>query len=227
MATLVIEQSGLDVGFDQLKSWVDTEIRGRGFTGSVAFAAAGVVITAFGLSRQVVALLAGYAFGIAAGTGLALLAVLGGCVIAFGYARFIGRDMVAHRYPARIRQVDEFLRVNPFMMTLAVRLLPVGNNLVTNLVAGVSSVAAGPFLAASAVGYLPQTFVFVLVGSGVEQGVVAKSGVAVLLFVASALIGIHLYRRYRRGKSFDSAIDAALEGDVDPAVAARRPERQL
>jgi uncharacterized membrane protein YdjX (TVP38/TMEM64 family) len=158
---------------------------------------------------------------------LALLATLGGCAIAFAYARFVGRDLVAHRYPARVRKVDEFLRVNPFLMTLAVRLLPIGNNLVTNLVAGVSSVAAAPFLAASAAGYLPQTIVFALVGSGVEQGVLAKSGVAAVLFVASALIGIYLYRRFRRGKSFDTDIDAALEAEDDPAVRTSGPERQL
>jgi uncharacterized membrane protein YdjX (TVP38/TMEM64 family) len=227
LATLVIEQSGLDSGLDELRQWVDREVRGHGLPGSLAFVVAGMAITAFGLSRQVLALLAGYAFGVAAGTGLALLATLGGCAIAFAYARFVGRDLVAHRYPARVRKVDEFLRVNPFLMTLAVRLLPIGNNLVTNLVAGVSSVAAAPFLAASAAGYLPQTIVFALVGSGVEQGVLAKSGVAAVLFVASALIGIYLYRRFRRGKSFDTDIDAALEAEDDPAVRTSGPERQL
>ncbi len=204
---------GADIGYgpDDLKRWADTEIRGHGLTGLLIFVAAGALVTGIGLSRQLLSFAADYAYGAVSGTGAALFAGICGVIMAFTYARFLGRAFVARRYPGRVRRVDEFLRVNPFLMTLAIRLLPISNNLAVNLVAGVSSVPAIPFLAASALGHIPQTVVFAMIGSGLTEGLFAKSAVAVVLFVVSVWIGLHLYRKYRRDKIFDPAIEAALD----------------
>lgn len=202
-----------DIGFapDDLKRLADDNIRGHGLAGVLIFVAAGALFTGVGLSRQLLSFAAGYVFGIAAGTGLALVGEVGGVILAFSYARFLGREAVVRRFPGRVRRIDDFLRGNPFLMTLAVRLLPVSNNLVVNLVAGVSSVPVLPFVAASALERLPQTAVFAMVGSGLTDGLFLKSALAVALFVVSVLIGLHLYRRYRRGAAFDPALDAALD----------------
>lgn len=204
---------GADIGYgpDDLKRWADTEIRGHGLAGLFIFIAGGALITAIGLSRQLLSFAAGYAFGAVSGTGAALLASIGGVLLAFTYARFLGRALVARRYPGRVRHVDAFLRVNPFLMTLAVRLLPISNNLAVNMVAGVSSVPAIPFLAASAFGHIPQTIVFAMVGSGLTDGLLEKSAMAIVLFILSVWIGLYLYRKYRRNFTFDPVIDAALD----------------
>jgi hypothetical protein len=123
-------------------------------------------------------------------------------VLGFGYARFFARDMIVRRYPNRVRKIDDFLHLHPFSMTLAVRLFPLGHNLVVNLLAGVSKVRALPFLAASAVGHLPQTLVFAMVGGGVAESDMVKGALAAALFALSAGIGMHLYRKYRRGRVF-------------------------
>jgi uncharacterized membrane protein YdjX (TVP38/TMEM64 family) len=83
-------------------------------------------------------------------------------------------------------------------MTLVIRLLPVGHNASTNLLAGVSGVRALPFLAGSLLGYVPQNLVFALAGSGVNIEPGARLTLAVLLFVVSSLIGVWLYRRHRQ-----------------------------
>lgn len=204
---------GADIGYgpDDLKRWADEEIRGHGLVGVLIFVAGGAFVTGIGLSRQLLSFAVGYAFGAISGTGAGLLASIGGVLLAFTYARFLGRALVARRYPGRVRQVDEFLRVNPFLMTLAVRLLPISNNLAVNLVAGVSSVPAIPSLAASAFGHIPQTIVFAMVGSGLSAGLLEKSAVAIVLFIVSVWIGLHLYRKYRRDKIFDPVIYAALD----------------
>ena len=62
-----------------------------------------------------------------------------------------------------------------------------------------SAVAPWPFLAASALGYLPQTVVFVLLGSGVRVGKAEQLALAAALFVAASLIGLYLLRRTRTG----------------------------
>jgi uncharacterized membrane protein YdjX (TVP38/TMEM64 family) len=186
------------------KAWIDTEIRGRGVTGELLLVATGAVFVAVGLPRQIISFLAGYGFGFVAGLGLGLAATTLGCIISFFYARFLGRDVIARRFPGRVRRIDDFLADNPFTMTLLIRFLPAGSNLVTNLAAGVSRVGWLSFVAGSAVGYVPQTAVFALVGSGIGVDPVWRIGLSAVLFVVCGGLGIHLYRRYRHGKSLEA-----------------------
>ena len=95
-------------------------------------------------------------------------------------------------------------------MTLLIRLLPVGNNFATSLTAGVSRVPARPFLLGSLLGYLPQTVVFALAGSGIEMGARYRVAIAALMFVVSGAIGIWLYRRYRHEKTLGEEVEKAI-----------------
>jgi uncharacterized membrane protein YdjX (TVP38/TMEM64 family) len=123
----------------------------------------------------------------------------------------MGRSFIRSRFEGRIRRMDEFLRDNPVSMTLLIRFLPVGNNLVTNLVAGVSSVAAVPFLLGSLIGYVPQTVVFALLGSGINVNPTLRVSLSVALFGLSAVFGVVLYRNLKRGKALDDEIEATVE----------------
>lgn len=220
IATLVAIAYGLKtLGLDSLldESWIDSRIRDRGLAGEALFVAVGALAAAVGLPRQVIAFLGGYAFGFATGTSLALVAIVLGCATAFSYSRVLGRGLIAHRFGERIRRIDAFLGENPFSMTLLIRLLPIGSNLATNLAAGVSRVSAAGFIAGSAVGYIPQTMAFSLAGSDVDIDPVLRIGLAVALLAVSGSIGLVLYRKYRRGKTFDENLDQALgDGDADP-----------
>lgn len=192
------------------ESWIDAQVRGKGVSGEALFVAVGGIATALAVPRHIVSFLGGYAFGLGLGTALALAATELGCVLAFYYARVIGRPLVAKRLGARVRRIEDFLAANPFSMTLLIRLLPVGNNFATCLAAGVSRVPARPFLLGSLAGYLPQTFVFTLAGSGVEVGGGLRLAFAVVFFVISGAIGIWLYRRYRHGKSLGEDVEKAI-----------------
>jgi uncharacterized membrane protein YdjX (TVP38/TMEM64 family) len=132
-------------------------------------------------------------------------------MLAFYYARLLGRAFVHGRFPDKVRRLDEFLGRHPFMMALLIRLLPVGHNLSTNLIAGVSSVRALPFVAGSGLGYLPQTLVFALAGSGVHLDPAWRIGSAVALFLLSAILGVWLFRRFRAGTAYDAEIEAELD----------------
>jgi len=107
-------------------------------------------------------------------------------------------------------------------MTLLIRFLPFGSNLVTNLAAGVSRVPAFPFFAGSAIGYLPQTVVFALLGSGVAVDPELRFGLSAVLFAASGAVGVYLYRRFRHGRTFDENLDRELDVAVTPAAGERR-----
>jgi uncharacterized membrane protein YdjX (TVP38/TMEM64 family) len=218
---IVLKTTELGTAFD--KAWIDSAVRGKGLTGEVVFLVVGAFFTGLGLPRQVVCFLAGYAFGFIVGSGLALVATLAGCASTFTYARLLGRDLVATRFPARVKRVDDFLSDNPLSMTLLIRFLPVGSNLITNLAAGVSRVSALPFLAGSAIGYVPQTVIFALLGSGVAIDPEFRIGLSAVLFVSSGVLGIYLYRRFRHGHTFDDDLDREL--DAPSATVSR--ERRL
>ncbi|HYZ33599.1 MAG TPA: VTT domain-containing protein, partial [Crenalkalicoccus sp.] len=132
--------------------WVDRLVRGQGLHGRAVFVLLGAALTAAGVPRQGIAFLGGYAFGAAQGTALGLVAQLLGCAAALGWAGLVGRDWAARvlesRLGRRLRPVREALLRSPFEATLALRLLPVGNNLALNLLAGLAGVPAVPFLAA-------------------------------------------------------------------------------
>lgn len=196
-AGLLLRAMGAAPGTD----WVDAYIRDDGVRGEAFFVLVGVALTAAGAPRQGIAFLGGYAFGALIGTMLALLAQLGGCAIAFLWARLIGRGWaerrMAGRFGHRLRPLRDQLASAPFSATLALRLLPIGNNLALNLLAGMSGIAAAPFLAASAIGYLPQTIIFALLGKGVRVDGVWQLSVAGVLLAGSIGIGFWLLKQNR------------------------------
>lgn len=200
------------------EAWVDRKILRYGAAGEFLFVIAGGLFTAMAFPRQIISFLGGYAFGFVYGGVLALVATVTGCLISFYYARLFGRGFVRARFAGRIKKFDDFLHRHPFPMTLLIRLLPVGNNLVTNLVAGVSSVRPLPFFAGSALGYIPQTAVFALVGSGIHVNPMLRIGLAAVLFVVSGVLGVWLYRTYRHGKT----LGREVERELNDAAGGRR-----
>lgn len=198
---VIVRVSGLNEMFDT--AWVDANIRDKGIWGYLFFLAIAAGLTGAGFPRQAVSFLAGYAFGAIGGTIWSTLGCTIGCALSFGYARKAGREAIQRRYGNRIAKLNNFLRKEPFQMTIVIRLLPVGNNLLTNLVAGVSSIPARTFISGSAIGYLPQMFIFALLGSGVHVDAGWRTGISIALFIISGIMGYRLFRRYR--------MEAALE----------------
>ena len=213
LATLIAVGYVIEEGLLQRllsEAWIDEQVRGKGISGEMLFIATGGLVTALMVPRHIVSFLGGYAFGAGLGTALALAATETGCVLVFFYGRYVGRPLVSERLRARVRRIEDFLASNPFSMTLLIRLLPVGNNFATCLAGGVSRVPARPFLLGSLLGYLPQTFVFALAGSGMEVGARLRIAVAALFFVVSGAIGIWLYRRYRHEKTLGEEVEKAI-----------------
>ncbi|MDH5188868.1 MAG: VTT domain-containing protein [Rhodospirillaceae bacterium] len=213
IATLVLlgflfQASDINSALDE--GWIESHIMGRGVIGELLFLGMATFITAVGLPRHVISFLGGYAFGLTMGTALALAGTVLGCIIAFYYARILARTPIQKRFSARVQALDDFLHDNTFSMTLLVRMLPVGSNVATNLAAGVSSVRAAPFLGGSAIGYLPQTIIFALAGSGVAVDPALRISLSIILFVLSGLLGVYLYRHFRHGKSLDAVTDKEI-----------------
>lgn len=192
--------------------WVDRYVRDEGLAGEALFVLIAAAATAVGVPRQVAAFLGGYGFGTIMGVALALVGQVLGCAASFFWARLVGRGWaerrLAGRFGHRLRPVRDALAGSPFGATVAIRLLPIGNNLALNLLAGMAGIPALPFLAGSALGYLPQTLVFALLGKGVRVEGAWQLGLSALLLALSVGIGLWLLRRHRAGRSMDGDADA-------------------
>lgn len=188
-------------------AWADRTLRDEGPWGEMVFLAVGAALTAAGMPRQGIAFLGGYAFGAALGTALGLAAQLLGCAASFGWARLLGRDWAERRlrgrFGPRLRPLRDALAANPFEATLALRLLPIGNNLALNLLAGMAGLRALPFLLGSAVGYLPQTVVFALLGKGIRVEGAWQLGLAGVLLAVSVGLGFWLLRRHKAARALE------------------------
>lgn len=180
------------------RHWIDAHVRGQGLAGQMLFIVATCLLMSFGLSRQLVAFLAGYGFGFLPGVLLAMLAVTGACLLTFSVARWLLRSFLLQHYSARIRRIDRFIHMHTFPVTLLFRLLPLGSNWMVNIAAGASDVRSLPFFLGSILGYIPQMVIFALIGSGTRIAQFWQVAIAMLLLVVAAALGYWLYGRYRQ-----------------------------
>jgi uncharacterized membrane protein YdjX (TVP38/TMEM64 family) len=175
-----------------------------GGLGWVAFLLGTGLFTAVGGPRQLPSFLGGYVYGVVGGTLLAALGTTLGSALSFLYARFLGRRFVRRRFGHRIARFESFLAERPFSMTLVIRLMPVGNNLITNLAAGLTRIRIFPFLLGSALGFVPQSLIFAMIGKGTRVDPGVRISIAAALFVVSTLWGLALFHKYRAARVLEA-----------------------
>ena len=197
LATIILTLRHFGIADLLEPEWVDTYIRDTGIRGVLLFIAIAATLTGMGIPRQLSAFCAGYAFGATQGFITAITAVTLGCFCCFWIARILGQETVTRRFPKHLHSINGFLESSPFQAAMIIRLLPIGSNLATNVVAGISSIRTLPFVAGSSIGYMPQTLIFSLLGSGVTVAPVFKTSVSAVLFILSSALGVRLYRKYR------------------------------
>jgi len=179
------------------QQWIDSQTRQNGLQGMLNYLLAATLLLSIGLPRQLAAFLAGYAFGFLQGLLLSMLPVSLSCLFTVWLARLFARPLARRFFAVRVARLDHFLHFHPFNKAVVLRLLPVGNNLLTNLVAGLSSTGIWPFVAGSILGYLPQMFIFALMGKGVLLQSGWKIALSLVLFTLSSLLSWHLYQQHR------------------------------
>ncbi|REG86570.1 TVP38/TMEM64 family protein [Marinomonas pollencensis] len=174
------------------KNWLSSYLAGQGYQGYLWVALAAFVLVTAGGPKQVVAFLFGYLYGAWLGTLATLLLCLTAALANYLMARVLLSHTLAHYFPRRMNKFNQFASRAPFMKILMLRLLPVGSNLVTNLLSGSVGVPLWAFISASVLGYLPQTVIFALVGHGINGAnhamIYTSVGLSLLSFVLTALI---------------------------------------
>jgi uncharacterized membrane protein YdjX (TVP38/TMEM64 family) len=178
--------------------WVRLQITQSGPIGPLLFILAGGIATTFlFFPRLLLCSIAGFVFGFKAGILWGLAGTVLGCIITYYYAQAMGRTFVEKRIPPKIAKYEPMLRKHSFSMILMIRFFPIGNNLLTNLLAGVSNIKPLPYFLGSAIGYLPQTLIFALIGSGIRKETWIRSAVSCGLFLVTVVIMLLLLKRFR------------------------------
>ena len=154
-------------------------------------------LSCLAVPRQILSFAGGFALGAVWGAVFATVGTTLGCALAFLFSRTLGRKRVERRFGPKLARWNRALSRSPFLTGLVLRLLPTGNNLVFSLLAGVSRIAALPFITGSCLGYLPQNIVFSLLGSGISVDPHMRFALSAVLFVFAALLTTLLYKRCR------------------------------
>lgn len=164
-----------------------------------------VLLTVLLVPGSVPTVAAGALFGAVWGSVLTVVGATLGASAAFLLARHAGRAAVAPRLGARGRRVDAWLARHGFLAVLLVRLVPLAPFNVVNYAAGVSGVSARSYVLATAVGIVPGTVAFVVLGSAVSRpGSAAFVGSLAAVAVLS-LGGWVAGRRLRRAQAASAA----------------------
>jgi uncharacterized membrane protein YdjX (TVP38/TMEM64 family) len=169
----------------------------HGSGGLLAVTLLGALYTGLGAPRQLLALALGFALGSLQGMVISTLATAIGTTGCFFIARWLFRAPLLNHFQSRLSRFDALFREQTLMKIVMIRLLPVGSNLATNLIASCSGIRFLPFIIGSVIGYLPQMAIFALAGAGIGQTDATQLLVSAALFAVASAIGAFLYHSQR------------------------------
>jgi len=156
------------------------------------------LLLAIGLPRQIAAFSMGFWLGTTNGMLVATLAACGGCIITYLTARFFLHEQIKRRFPAQQQSLSSFFASNTLQKALIIRLLPIGSNFITNLVAGAVSAPAWQYHIGTCIGFLPQMALFAMLGAGIRVGETDQILLSVALILVAGGLSYRLYRQSRK-----------------------------
>ena len=129
------------------------------------FVLAYVAVTGLSLPGAVVLTLAGgFLFGAVLGTLFVNLGATTGATIAFLVSRYLLRDWVEQRFGKWLGPLQQGFGQNAFSYLMTLRLIPLFPFFVVNLVSGLTRMNIGTYVAATALGIIPGSFVYAYAG---------------------------------------------------------------
>ena len=129
------------------------------------FIAAYVIVAGLSLPGAVILTLAGgFLFGATMATLFINVGATTGATLAFLTARYLLRDTVEQKFGKWLGPFQEGFAKNAFSYLLTLRLIPLFPFFVVNLVSGLTRVNVGTYVAATALGIIPGSFVYAYAG---------------------------------------------------------------
>ncbi len=148
----------------------------------VSVPGAGVALTLF----------IGWFFGFWPAVLLVSFGSTAGAIMAFLLSRYLLRDLVAARFPARLKAMQDAFQLEGAWYLLTLRLLPIVPYFLINILMGLTTIRLRTYAWVSQVGMLPATFLYTYTASKVpslEQ--LAEAGVSSII-TPGLLLGLTL-----------------------------------
>jgi uncharacterized membrane protein YdjX (TVP38/TMEM64 family) len=124
-----------------------------------------VAVTGLSLPGAVILTLAGgFVFGTLPATCFVNVGATTGATLAFLAARYVLRDWVEHKFGRWLEPLQQGFAKNAFNYLMTLRLIPLFPFFVVNLVSGLTRMNVGTYVAATALGIIPGSFVYAYAG---------------------------------------------------------------
>jgi uncharacterized membrane protein YdjX (TVP38/TMEM64 family) len=156
---------------DALRLWVD---------GNLALALAAYALLYFAVvalsipGAAVMSIAGGFLFGWALSVPVTILAAVAGAAAVFQIVKTSLGAALAERAGPFVQRLSRGFAENAFSLLLFLRLTPVFPFWAVNAVAGLSRIPLRTFVLATAIGIVPASFAFALVGSGLDRVIDAQ-----------------------------------------------------
>ncbi len=177
------------------------------------FALGGILYTAAGGPRQVLAFSCGYLLGGFAGGVVSALLTGFGALLTIAVVRQMGLDWMRQRHGDRIDLLRRVLAEDTWLWICIIRLMPVGSNLATNVAAALAGLSRRGVFLGSLPGYLPQSLLFSYAGRGVALQDSSKIWMSFALLVGSSVLAWYLYHH-----GFKQRLEALKVPPAPPAA---------
>jgi len=168
-----------------------------------------ILQTAFSLpGGAVLTLTGGFLFGSVLGTLFVNIGATIGATMAFLAARYLFRDWVERTFGDRLEPIQAGFATNAFSYLMTLRLIPAFPFFLVNLVSGLTRINGGTYVAATAVGIIPGSFVFAYAGRQLgtmnDLGDIASPPVLIAMTLLGLLALLPVAYRHLSGKQSPS-----------------------
>jgi uncharacterized membrane protein YdjX (TVP38/TMEM64 family) len=160
----------------------------------VIFLIGGALLITLGTPRSVVSILGGLVFGLWGGILLALLSALLGSTMIFGLTKWLGRPLFKQKVAEYLAAIENHTKADGLLLVIIMRQLPL-TSLLINVLIGLTSISWTIFMLGSVIGLLPETIIFALFGSSLQQSFILRVSVASSLWIILILC-IRLFFRH-------------------------------
>ncbi len=166
-------------------------VRQNAVPAALAFMLLYVAVVAFSIpGATVLTLLGGFFFGPFVGTALVNVGATAGALLVFLAARYLMRGALMEKYGGQLSKLNTELEKNGASYMLTLRFIPLFPFFLVNLLAGLSPVSWLTYTWTTAVGIIPGSFVYALLGSSGATLDSAKGALSPTLIAALVLLGL-------------------------------------
>jgi len=155
---------------------IDAFVTGHRLTAVLAFIGLYIAIVALSVpGATFLTVSGGFLFGVVVGGSAAVVGGTVGAMLIFLLARTAFGEPLLKRAGPRAVKLAQGFRDDAFSYLLFLRLVPAFPFFLVNLVPALAGVRLGPFVAATALGVIPASFVYAFAGTGLDSVIAAQS----------------------------------------------------